>query len=100
MASLCLLDEIGAVASQWELGALPLAIGRDESAEVRIDDPALSRRHFLIERQGEKYVLRDLHSQNGTWVDGQPASTTQLHHCDCIAAGKSLFVFRESVQPP
>jgi pSer/pThr/pTyr-binding forkhead associated (FHA) protein len=80
---------------RWEIGERPVAIGRDDSADVQIKDESLSRRHFLIARQGESYLLQDLDSQNGTWVDGQRARTVKLRHHDCIAAGRTLFLFSE-----
>lgn len=79
---------------RWEIGDQPVAVGRDDSADVQINDESLSRRHFLIARQGESYLLQDLDSQNGTWVDGQRARTVRLHHHDCIAAGRT-FLFSE-----
>ncbi len=99
MASLCLLGEDGAMAERWELGEQPLAVGRGETADIIIDDAALSRRHFLISRQGNGYLLKDLNSQNGTWVDGKRAEATFLRHHDCILAGRTLFLFAEPRQP-
>jgi len=96
MASLCLLNDDGEMATQWELGERPLAVGRDESADVVIEDEALSRRHFIISRQGGVYLLNDLNSQNGTWVDGRRAEATPLRHHDCILAGRTLFMFSET----
>ncbi len=96
MASLCLLGEDGAMTERWELGEEPLAVGRGETADVIIEDAALSRRHFLISREGEQYVLSDLNSQNGTWVDGKRAARTPLRHHDCIVAGRTLFLFAEA----
>ena len=95
MASLCLLDENGTLAERWELGAKPMTVGRGAAADVIVDDPALSRLHFLIERTGHDFMLKDLHSQNGTWVDGQLARLTKLHHHDCILAGRTVFLFKE-----
>ncbi len=98
MASLCLLDENGLMARRWELGDKPIAVGRDKSADVVIEDAALSRRHFVVKREGENYLLTDLDSENGTWVDGRRAQATHLHHHDCIVAGRTLFLF--SAQTP
>ncbi len=95
MASLCLLDENGGMTGRWELGRKPLKVGRGASADVVLDDPALSREHFSIECKGQEYLLKDLNSQNGTWVDGCRADTTKLHHHDCILAGRSLFLFKQ-----
>jgi pSer/pThr/pTyr-binding forkhead associated (FHA) protein len=95
MATLCLLNDDGAVADRWEIGNQPVAVGRDESADVIIDDQTLSRRHFVILREGEDCLLKDLNSQNGTWVDGRPAlaEATKLRHHDCILAGRTVFLF-------
>ncbi|HWQ90139.1 MAG TPA: FHA domain-containing protein [Clostridia bacterium] len=93
MASLCLLDDEGTAASRWEVGARPLAVGRGATADIIVADPALSRRHFIISREGGHYVVKDLQSQNGTFVDGQPATTKPLQPSDCILAGRSVFVF-------
>ena len=93
MASLCLLDEDGTMARHWDLGEKPLTVGRDSSADVVVEDEALSRCHFVVERNGQEYLLKDLESQNGTWVDGRPAQSTVLHHHDCILAGRTIFLF-------
>ena len=96
MASLSLLSEDGVTAERWELDR-PLAVGRDPTADVIVDDAALSRRHFLIIPDNEGYLLKDLGSQNGTFVDGQRAKSTRLHHHDCILAGRTLFMFSDQL---
>jgi len=95
MAELCLLDENGAIAQRWEIGNQPVAVGRDETADVLIPDDALSRRHFLIWREGESFLIRDLGSQNGTWVGGQRAQGTKLSPNVCVFAGRTVFMFCE-----
>src|SRR5437660_10087022 len=97
MATLCLLAEDGAMAERWELSEQPLAVGRDESADVNINDDSLSRRHFIIVREGESYLLKDLNSQNGTSVDGKRVQAAKLRHHDCIVAGRTLFLFSEQL---
>ena len=100
MAELCLLDENGAVTQCWEIGDQPVAVGRDESADVLIPDDTLSRRHFLIWREGETFLVKDLGSQNGTWVDGERARGTKLSHNVCIVAGRTVFMFCEHLLHP
>jgi pSer/pThr/pTyr-binding forkhead associated (FHA) protein len=95
MSSLCLLDENGAAAQRWELAGHPLAVGRGASADVIVADATLSRRHFLIQPEKGHYWLKDLNSENGTYVDGRRAQAVRLHHHDCIAAGRTLFMFNE-----
>ena len=99
MAQLCLLGDEGTMAGRWEIGAQPLAVGRDETADVQVDDQLLSRRHFVISQEGESFLLKDLDSRNGTWVDGRRAlaAAMKLRHHDCIAAGRTLFMFSEEL---
>ncbi len=48
-----------------------LFIGRDEQCDVVVPDRQVSRQHASISMQGEGYILRDLDSKNGTFVNGQ-----------------------------
>jgi pSer/pThr/pTyr-binding forkhead associated (FHA) protein len=99
MASLCLLDDVGLVAKRWELNDKPVSIGRDDSAEVILDDDSLSRRHFMVFRDKDGFAIQDLDSQNGTWVDGKRTHTTKLKHHDCIVAGRTIFLYDERPNP-
>lgn len=55
-----------------------IIIGKDESCDVVVDEPAVSRRHCRISRQGELYFIEDLQSSNGTNVDGLEVTTLQV----------------------
>lgn len=48
-----------------------LTIGRDEQCDLVIADRQVSRRHARISREGDRYLLADLGSKNGTFVNGQ-----------------------------
>jgi len=48
-----------------------LLVGRDEDCDLVIVDRQVSRRHASITRENEQYILRDLDSKNGTFVNGQ-----------------------------
>lgn len=48
-----------------------LKIGRHCDNHVYLKDPNISRRHALIIFLGERILIRDLHSTNGTWVNDQ-----------------------------
>src|SRR6201993_4347533 len=76
--------------------ALPmeeLSLGRDASNGLPINDPSVSRRHCLIQREGGGFKLRDLDSRNGTLVNGEAVTDHWLHHLDEIAVGDSVFRF-------
>lgn len=48
-----------------------LLIGRDEDCDVVVPDRRVSRKHASISLQGEGYILKDLGSRNGTFINGQ-----------------------------
>lgn len=72
----------------------PLTLGRDEAADLRLDDPGASRLHARVERRGETVLVTDLGSRNGTWVDGvqvgKSGTVAALH--SVVRIGRSLFV--------
>jgi FHA domain/Domain of unknown function (DUF1707) len=54
-----------------EPGPYPLRIGRDLACGLRIAHDSVSRVHAELRREGELWVLRDLGSMNGTWINGR-----------------------------
>lgn len=48
-----------------------IVLGRVLSADLRIDDPRVSRIHALIEVKGSAIVITDLASSHGTYVNGK-----------------------------
>jgi pSer/pThr/pTyr-binding forkhead associated (FHA) protein len=68
-------------------------IGRDQDCEVVIDDKFFSRRYAVINHEDDGWVLRDLNSTNGTWVNGTTARTWHLKDGDIIEIGKHRLVF-------
>lgn len=83
----------GAVESPHPLRKPKAIVGR-EKADVTIDDPTMSIRHFEIEQREGRYFLRDLGSTNGTRVNGSRVEAAELHPGDRIQAGLTCFVFR------
>lgn len=62
---------------------------------VIAEDPTLSRKHAVIERAADEdaWVLRDLGSRNGTFVNGKRVTTHPLAHGDQITMGGTKAVF-------
>ena len=71
-------------------------VGRDEIADIAIDDRGLSRIHFEIAWNGEVAAIRDRQSTNGTFLDDARISEVVLRSGNVIKAGRSEFEFELS----
>jgi pSer/pThr/pTyr-binding forkhead associated (FHA) protein len=72
-----------------------ILVGRAPSADVRIDDPRVSRLHARIEMRDDGVYVEDLGSRNGTFVDGAPVvSGRRLANGDEITLGTASIIFR------
>jgi len=69
--ALLVLHEGDEIRSSWPLDADETTIGRWPDNDVVIADRWISRHHALITRRGLRYVVKDLGSKNGTFVNGQ-----------------------------
>ncbi len=75
-------------------------IGRDTGADIRIDDPSISRRHCLVHRDKDDAVeVVDEGSRNGTFVNGMPVARHRLEHGDELRLGISLHLVFLSREP-
>jgi hypothetical protein len=70
-------------------------IGRSLVADVRFDDPTVSRRHALIVRQPDGVRVLDDRSLNGVWVNNRRVEWSQLHDGDDIVVGRHRLRFIE-----
>ena len=84
------------------LAADRLALGRSSTAELSFpDDNGLSRRHLVIERDGDGWAILDLGSKNGTIVNGvKLTERATLKPGDRITAGHLVIVYEGSGKPP
>jgi steroid delta-isomerase-like uncharacterized protein len=76
----------------FELDRDVIIIGREkQSVDVMIADPAVSRRHARLTRQGNSYTIEDLKSSNGTFLNSQRISVpVLLSDGDVIELGKAV----------
>ncbi|WP_069813543.1 FhaA domain-containing protein [Streptomyces sp. TP-A0874] len=72
-----------------------MVLGRSTEADVRVDDPGVSRRHCEI-RVGPTPVVQDLGSTNGIVVDGQHTTRATLRDGSRIVVGSTTIVYRQA----
>ncbi|RME04029.1 MAG: FHA domain-containing protein [Planctomycetota bacterium] len=68
-------------------------IGRDKESHLVIPDKMLSRKHCLIEKDGDTYKVIDLKSSNGTFVNGVRVKSKEIHPEDRIKIGESILYY-------
>ena len=82
----------GIALKEYALGT-GVTIGRLPDNAVIIDNPAVSGHHARVYLDGNQVVLEDLHSTNGTFVNGRPIKRQILQHGDELLVGKHHLVF-------
>ncbi len=77
------------------------ALGRSSANELcYADDAGLSRQHMVLEKKGDTWMIQDLNSKNGTFVNGVRIDTARpLGPNDRITAGHLTLEFAEKISP-
>ena len=70
-----------------------LTIGRRETNDVVIENPSVSGHHAKIDSLGDRFVLIDLQSKNGSFVNEQLVNSHWLKHEDVITIGGHSLIF-------
>ncbi|UCB53711.1 MAG: FHA domain-containing protein [Thiotrichales bacterium] len=88
----------GVIVNRFDIEKSGLSIGRAASNQVQIDDTAVSTNHaeIVIEQNGDGkqvYMIRDVGSTNGTFLNEQKVEREPLQHKDVIRVGWNNFVF-------
>src|SRR3954463_15742226 len=100
-----MIDEPGQYLAWTEGGRVHVAplerewtrVGRSLAADVRFDDPTVSRRHALIVRQADGVRVLDDRSLNGVFVNGERVEWRVLADGDEIVVGRYRLHFLEAV---
>lgn len=72
-----------------------MLIGREEGLDISLQDPEASRRHARVSWQAGQYVIEDMGSTNGTFVNGVQITTPQiLNPGDSVGIGQTALVFQ------
>ena len=106
-AHLSVLDQQGKDRKSWLVQIYPaqnigryinltgdaVTLGRDDQCSMTFDDGAVSRQHAKIEKVGDRYVVTDLGSRNGTFVNDQAVPSQTLADGDRVRVGHQILKF-------
>jgi serine/threonine protein kinase len=77
----------------------PITIGRGDGMKVRVNDPAVSRSHCVIEFTDGKTLVKDAGSRTGTRVNGRSVARHELRNDDEICVGTTKLKYQLQAPP-
>jgi hypothetical protein len=90
-----LVERVGGRATaSYDLQPDVTTLGRGADNTIMLVNERVSRRHLRVRRDGDRYVLEDAGSHNGTYVNGERVTTPlSLRHGDLLTVGGTTLVF-------
>jgi signal transduction histidine kinase len=83
----------GTTGHTYEISSRTL-IGRNHDVDLRLTDDMLSREHaVLFPTPDDEFIIQDLQSSNGTWVNGESITEYSLRNGDRIQIGRTVWKF-------
>jgi signal transduction histidine kinase/pSer/pThr/pTyr-binding forkhead associated (FHA) protein len=76
-----------------ELVADRISVGREAANTIQLHDQEVSRQHAELHRNGKQYLLVDLGSSNGTYINGARVQEHELASGDQVQMGSTLMLF-------
>jgi Nif-specific regulatory protein len=80
--------------------AIDVSVGRGSECQLALADPLASRVHAMFSADEGQWVVRDMGSRNGTYVNGQRIDEATLAAGHEVCVGETCFEFQLSDQPP
>ncbi len=81
------------VVKDYPLRSRGITIGRHEDNTIILDNPRVSGYHARIDKTGSDYILTDLQSTNGTFVNNENVVSRKLLHGDRVRIGEHVLLF-------
>lgn len=85
---------------RYDLDEAVVALGREQTNDIQLHDTEVSRRHAEVRGDGEGFVLVDLKSSNGTFVNNQRGDRFELHTGDRVTIGRTVMLFTAQANQP
>src|SRR5262249_17814369 len=95
---LVLVNTVAAVTA-FSLNKPTVRIGKAPENDVVLEDPTVSRAHLLVQRQGDRFLVQDLGSTNGTFLDGAQVREAYLRPGAILEVGDVRLRFQPEVAP-
>lgn len=91
-----MIQEAYGTSHEYLMKKKSIIIGRDAQCDIVIDKGETSRQHAKVMRKDNGFIIEDLKSANGTFVNSEPVSgKKQIKHQDIIQIGSSMLVFND-----
>lgn len=74
-------------------------LGREATCDIRLNRPTISKRHAELQRRGASYLIRDLNSSSGVFVNDNRVAHTELKPGDRLILGDVLVWYEASAAP-
>lgn len=74
----------------------PIKIGRDPSCGMVLKDQEVSRIHLVLKKRGRNYIISDLDSKNGCYINGEKVSNSTIKNGDKILIGNTEILFTKN----
>ncbi len=74
-----------------------IKVGKAADNDLVLDDPTVSRNHLLIQRQGDRFLIQDLGSTNGTFIDGAQVREAYLRSGAVLEVGDVKLRFQTEI---
>ena len=95
-SALLIMQRGPSAGARFLLDAERTMAGRSTSADIFLDDVTVSRKHAEFVREGQHFVVRDIGSLNGTYVNRQRIDQVVLRAGDEVQIGKYRLTFHPS----
>lgn len=80
------------IGTRYALTGDEVSVGRVPDNDIQLDDVTVSRQHAVLVRQGSAWLVRDLGSLNGTYVNNQRVDESPVRHGDDVQIGRFRLV--------
>ena len=78
---------------EYDLSKVVVTIGRAKENDIELSDKTASRRHAEIKKMKDHYILTDLDSHNGTYVNDSRITKCRLNHEDRVKISDTVLTF-------